>query len=93
MLAILIALGFGTLGILIALQDRLGEAVQSAFPLLFFLLFLSSMNLPRNLIAVGWFRDLATANPVSYMIEGDAQPGHRRAGTYRRSRSASSSRC
>jgi ABC-2 type transport system permease protein len=27
------------------------------------------MNLPRNLIAVGWFRDLATANPVSYMIE------------------------
>jgi ABC-2 type transport system permease protein len=27
------------------------------------------MNLPRNLIEVGWFRDLATANPVSYMIE------------------------
>jgi ABC-2 type transport system permease protein len=68
-LAILIALGFGTLGILIALKTGSGEAVQSAFPLLFFLLFLSSMNLPRNLIAVGWFRDLATANPVSYMIE------------------------
>jgi ABC-2 type transport system permease protein len=32
-------------------------------------LFLSSMNLPRNLIEVAWFRDLATANPVSYMIE------------------------
>ena len=64
-----IALGFGTLGILIALKTGSGEAVQSAFPLLFFLLFLSSMNLPRNLIAVGWFRDLATANPVSYMIE------------------------
>ena len=27
------------------------------------------MNLPRNLIEVGWFRDLATINPVSYMIE------------------------
>ena len=27
------------------------------------------MNLPRNLIEVGWFRDLATLNPVSYMIE------------------------
>ena len=28
------------------------------------------MNLPRNLIEVGWFRTLATLNPVSYMIEG-----------------------
>ena len=39
------------------------------FPLLFFVLFISSMNLPRNLIEVRWFRDLATINPVSYMIE------------------------
>jgi ABC-2 type transport system permease protein len=30
---------------------------------------MSSMNLPRNLIEIGWFRDLATINPVSYMIE------------------------
>jgi ABC-2 type transport system permease protein len=43
--------------------------VQSTFPLLFFLLLISSMNLPRNLIEVSWFRDLATINPVSYMIE------------------------
>jgi ABC-2 type transport system permease protein len=28
------------------------------------------MNLPRNLIEVDWFRDVATVNPVSYMIEG-----------------------
>jgi ABC-2 type transport system permease protein len=69
LLAVLIALGFGTLGILLALRTGSGEAVQSAFPLLFFLLFLSSMNLPRNLISIDWFRDLATANPVSYMIE------------------------
>ena len=69
LLAVLIALGFGALGIVIALKTGSGEAVQSAFPLLFFLLFLSSMNLPRNLIAIDWFRDLATANPVSYMIE------------------------
>ena len=68
-LAVLIALGFGTLGVWIALKTGSGEAVQSAFPLLFFLLFLSSMNLPRNLISIDWFRDLATANPVSYMIE------------------------
>jgi ABC-2 type transport system permease protein len=69
LLAILIATGFGTLGIFIALRTGSGEGVQSTFPLLFFVLLVSSMNLPRNLIEVGWFRDLATINPVSYMIE------------------------
>ena len=68
-LAVLIALGWGTVGIFLALRTGSGEAVQSSFPLLFFLLFISSMNLPRNLIEVNWFRDLATLNPVSYMIE------------------------
>jgi ABC-2 type transport system permease protein len=68
-LAVLIATGFGTLGLWLALRTGSGEGVQSMFPLLFFLLLISSMNLPRNLIEVGWFRDLATINPVSYMIE------------------------
>jgi ABC-2 type transport system permease protein len=68
-LALLIAAGFGTLGLWLALRTGSGEGVQSQFPLLFFLLFVSSMNLPRNLIEVGWFRDLATINPVSYLIE------------------------
>ena len=39
------------------------------FPLFFILLFLSSMALPRNLIETDWFREVATYNPVSYMIE------------------------
>jgi ABC-2 type transport system permease protein len=69
LLAILVAAGFGTLGLWIALRTGSGEGVQSTFPLLFFLLLMSSMNLPRNLIEIGWFRDLATINPVSYMIE------------------------
>jgi ABC-2 type transport system permease protein len=68
-LAILVAAGFGALGLWIALRTGSGEGVQSTFPLLFFLLLISSMNLPRNLIEVSWFRDLATVNPVSYMIE------------------------
>jgi ABC-2 type transport system permease protein len=68
-LALLIAVGFGGLGLWMALRTGSGEGVQSQFPLLFFLLFISSMNLPRNLIEVDWFRDLATLNPVSYMIE------------------------
>jgi ABC-2 type transport system permease protein len=68
-LAVLIAAGFGTLGLWIALRTGSGEGVQSQFPLLFFTLFISSMNLPRNLIEVRWFRDAATVNPVSYLIE------------------------
>ena len=69
-LAVLIATGWGTLGLWLALRTGSGEGVQSQFPLLFFATFISSMNLPRNLIEVTWFRDVATINPVSYMIEG-----------------------
>ena len=28
------------------------------------------MNIPRNLIEATWFRDVATVNPVSYLLEG-----------------------
>ena len=55
---------------LIALRSGSGEAVQAIFPLLFVTLFLSSASLPRPLIQVTWFRDVATYNPVSYLIEG-----------------------
>ena len=44
--------------------------MQSQFPILFFFIIISSMNLPRNLIEADWFRTAATLNPVSYMIEG-----------------------
>jgi ABC-2 type transport system permease protein len=70
LLALCIGAGFASAGIFIALRTGSGEAVQSQFPVLFFLLFISSMNMPRNLIEVDWFRDAATVNPVSYMIEG-----------------------
>ena len=36
----------------------------------FVFLFISSMNMPRNLIPIDWFRTAATVNPVSYLIEG-----------------------
>ena len=67
--ALLVALGFGALGAFAALRTGSGEAVQSLFPAFFVFLFLSSMNIPRNLIATTWFRDVATANPVSYLLE------------------------
>lgn len=69
-LAVLIAVGFGGIGLFVALRTRSGEAVQGTFPLFFVLLFLSSMSLPRNLIEHDWFRTVATWNPVSYLIEG-----------------------
>jgi ABC-2 type transport system permease protein len=69
-LSVMITLGFGAVGSMIALRTGNGEAVQGMFPLLFVLLFLSSMNLPRNLIEQDWFRTVATLNPVSYLIEG-----------------------
>jgi ABC-2 type transport system permease protein len=67
--AALVALGFGALGSYLALRTGSGEAIQALFPLLFVFLFLSSMNTPRNLIAVGWFQFLASINHVSYLIE------------------------
>jgi ABC-2 type transport system permease protein len=67
--AILVSLGFGALGAFAALRTGSGEAVQSLFPAFFVFLFLSSMNIPRNLIAATWFRDIATVNPVSYLLE------------------------
>jgi ABC-2 type transport system permease protein len=70
LLSILISFGFATLGGLLALRLGSGEAVQGIFPLLFVTLFLSSSSLPRNLIKTTWFRDVATYNPVSYLLEG-----------------------
>ena len=67
--ALLVALGFGALGAFAALRTGSGEAVQGLFPAFFVFLFLSSMNIPRNLIEIRWFHDVATANPVSYLIE------------------------
>ena len=64
------AIGFGAIGTLLALRTGSGEAIQGVFPLLFALLLISSMNMPRDLIEVDWFRFAAGVNPVSYMLEG-----------------------
>jgi ABC-2 type transport system permease protein len=69
-LGMLVAVAFGALGIFAAVRTGSGEAVQGLFPLFFVLLFLSSSNLPRNLIKTGWFHTVATWNPISYILEG-----------------------
>jgi ABC-2 type transport system permease protein len=67
--AALIALAFGALGTWAAIRTGSAESVQSLFPVFFVFLFLSSMAIPRNLIHQTWFRDIATANPISYLLE------------------------
>jgi ABC-2 type transport system permease protein len=64
-----VALAFGALGAWLAYRTGSGETIQALFPVLFVFLFISSMNAPRDLIGVDWFRTAATLNPVSYMIE------------------------
>ncbi len=68
-LSVLISSAFASLGALLALRFGTGEAVQGIFPLLFVTIFLSSASLPRDLIKTTWFRDVATYNPVSYLLE------------------------
>ena len=68
-LSVTITVGFGSIGLFAALRTGSGEAVQSLFPVFFVFLFLSSMSLPRDLIQTTWFRDVATINPVSYLLE------------------------
>jgi ABC-2 type transport system permease protein len=67
--AAVVSLSFGALGAYLAFRTGSGETVQAMFPVLFVFLFISSMNTPRDLIAVDWFQTAATLNPVSYMIE------------------------
>jgi ABC-2 type transport system permease protein len=67
--AAIVSLAFGALGAWLAFRTGSGETIQALFPVLFVFLFISSMNTPRNLIGVDWFRTAATLNPVSYMIE------------------------
>ena len=67
--AVVVSIGFGALGAFAALRTGSSEAVQGLFPVFFVFLFISSMNMPRDLIEIDWFRAAATANPVSYLIE------------------------
>jgi ABC-2 type transport system permease protein len=68
-LSVTITVGTGTFGLFVALRSGSGEAVQSLFPVFFVFLFISSMALPLDLIQTDWFHDVASANPVSYLLQ------------------------
>ena len=65
----LLALGFGGLLSTIAIKTGSAEVVQSAFPIVFILLFASSAFFPRQTMR-GVFRTVAGWNPVSPVVEG-----------------------
>jgi len=64
------AFSFATIGAWIALRSGASESLQGIFPLLFASLFLSTINMPRELIQADWFRFITGINPVSYMVDG-----------------------
>jgi len=68
-LSVSLTVGFGSIGLFAALRTGSGEAVQSLFPVFFVFLFISSMALPLDLIQTQWFHDVASANPVSYLLQ------------------------
>lgn len=65
----LLTLAFASIGVLAAVLTGSPQGIQPVFPLLFILMFLSSMAIPRNLIEKDWFQTVATINPLSYLIE------------------------
>lgn len=58
----------GGFGSTMALRTGSVEAVQGSFPLFFVTVFMSSAFFPRQLMS-GWFKTVATYNPISWMIE------------------------
>jgi len=68
-LSVTITVAFGTIGLFAALRFGSGEAVQGLFPVFFVFLFLSAMALPLDLLTTDWFHVIASANPVTYLLE------------------------
>ena len=68
-LAALLAIPIGGLGVYLALRTGSAEAVQGMFPLFFALMFFSSTFFPRETMT-GWFQVAADINPISHLVEG-----------------------
>jgi ABC-2 type transport system permease protein len=66
--AVLLALGIGGLGLVLALRSGSQEIVQSTFPVLFVLLFVSGTFWPTSLMK-GLYGDIARHNPITWIIE------------------------
>jgi len=65
----LIALAFAGIGLFAAAAGGSPAQMQGIVALVLAMLFMSSMLMPRNLISSNWFKDIATYNPLSYLVE------------------------
>lgn len=65
----LLAMGIGGFGVTLGIRTGSAEAVQGSFPLVFVLMFTSSAFFPRELMS-GWYRTVATYNPISWILDG-----------------------
>jgi ABC-2 type transport system permease protein len=68
-MGMVLALAIGGWAAAMALRTGSQEAVQNSFPLIFILLFISSAFFPTDLMT-GWFKAVATYNPLTYLIGG-----------------------
>lgn len=59
--------GLGVMAL--ALKTKSDQATQSAFPLFFVLMFLSSAFQAKELIDKEWLRNVVNVNPVNYLVE------------------------
>ena len=65
--------GFGAIGVMLALRARNASTVQGIFPLVFVVLFVSSAFFPRDLLTSP-IDTIARFNPLSYIADGLRDP-------------------
>jgi len=69
-LATLFSACIAGLGVLaLAMKTKSDQATQSAFPLFFVLMFLSSAFQAKEAISKAWLRNVVDINPVNYLVE------------------------
>jgi ABC-2 type transport system permease protein len=69
LLLVVLDIAFSAFGVAVALWTESAEAVGATLPLMMAALGLSTVNVPRDYIAVDWFHAVATANPASLIVE------------------------
>jgi ABC-2 type transport system permease protein len=72
-IGVVAGIGFGAIGQALALRARSASAVQSIFPLVFVILFVSSAFFPRGLLEAP-LDTVAAYNPLSYVADGMRGP-------------------
>ena len=69
LMAMLLSVFVGGFGAAMGLRTGSQEAVQSTFPLVFILMFMSSAFFPTSLMT-GWYASVANNNPLTWLVDG-----------------------